>query len=370
MVDVNVLERALSECWAAEVSGVSYYEALGESGSPISPLVKFDVLVLVEKTTRDLNEAVARRYGVSIDQGEAELIGVEAAQLGNDWGEVLENALAYTPDTLRMFTNLADVLPEEEFAWGQAVVENERAQMVLFVCAATGRANDWSAIESPWVTWAPYLGKEVGVMPEERIPGRPSTRRYTPAEREQAVRLVRQLRSEQGPTKEPLPRWLASSATGVESVRAWGEPGRRRRRGAPRDDHGGREIKETRAGGQRAQASQRDLEEGIRVFRPGGARPPTAVMVSFMRRAPGEFGVGPICRLRVAPSTPTAAKSRQPSPRGDPRHRAQADPLRALEHQPQGLRAPTSSGRRPGAPGTTSAGTRWPASCVNWAFAG
>ena len=106
------------------------------------------MLALVEKTTRDLIEAVARRYGVSIDQGEAERIGVEAAQLGNDWGEVLENALAYTPDTLRMFTNLADVLPDEESALGEAVVEHERAQIVLFECVATGRTNDWSAIDA------------------------------------------------------------------------------------------------------------------------------------------------------------------------------------------------------------------------------
>ena len=146
MVDVNVLESALSECWAAEVSGASYYEALGERFPDHRQ--EFDVLALVEKTTRDLIEAVARKYGVSIDQGEAERIGVEVAQLGNDWGEVLENALAYTPDTLRMFTNLADVLPEEQSALGQAVVEHERAQIVLFECAATGRANDWSAIDA------------------------------------------------------------------------------------------------------------------------------------------------------------------------------------------------------------------------------
>lgn len=146
MVDVNVLERALSECWAGEVSGVSYYETLGERFPDHRQ--EFDVLALVERTTRDLIEAVARRYGVSIDQGEAERIGVEAAQSGNDWGEVLENALAYTPDTLRMFTNLADVLPEEESALGEAVVEHERAQIVLFECVATGRANDWSAIDA------------------------------------------------------------------------------------------------------------------------------------------------------------------------------------------------------------------------------
>lgn len=146
MVDVNVLERALSECWAAEVSGVSYYEALGERFPDHRQ--EFDVLAMVEKTTRNLIEPVARRYGVSIDQGEAGRIGVEAAQLGNDWGEVLENALAYTPGTLRMFTDLADVLPEEESTLGQATVEHERAQIVLFECAATGRENDWSAIDA------------------------------------------------------------------------------------------------------------------------------------------------------------------------------------------------------------------------------
>jgi hypothetical protein len=146
MVDVNVVESALSECWAAEVSGISYYQTLGERFPDHRP--EFDVLALVEKTTRDLIGAVARRYGVSIDQSEAERIGVQAAQLGNDWGEVMENALAYTPDTLRMFTNLADVLPEEEFALGQAVVEHERAQIILFECATAGRRNDWSAIDA------------------------------------------------------------------------------------------------------------------------------------------------------------------------------------------------------------------------------
>ncbi len=33
-------------------------------------------------------------------------------------------------------------------------------------------------------------------MPKEHIPGRPTTRRYTPDERDQAVRLVRKLREE------------------------------------------------------------------------------------------------------------------------------------------------------------------------------
>ncbi len=146
MVEVNVLQRALSECWAAEVSGVSYYETLGERFPDHRR--EFDVLALVEKTTRDLIEAVARKYGASIDRDEAERIGVEVAQVGNDWKEVLENALAYTPDTLRMYRKLADVLPEEESALGEAVIEHERAQIVLFKCVTTGGANDWSAIDA------------------------------------------------------------------------------------------------------------------------------------------------------------------------------------------------------------------------------
>ena len=30
MAETSVVQRALAECWAGEVSGVTYYEALGE----------------------------------------------------------------------------------------------------------------------------------------------------------------------------------------------------------------------------------------------------------------------------------------------------------------------------------------------------
>jgi transposase-like protein len=58
-------------------------------------------------------------------------------------------------------------------------------------------------------------------MPTERIPGKPSTRRYTPAEREQAVRLVRQLRKELGTDQGTVARVAKQLGYGVESVRAW-----------------------------------------------------------------------------------------------------------------------------------------------------
>jgi len=40
------------------------------------------------------------------------------------------------------------VLPEDESALGQAVVEHERAQIVLFESAVAGKPYDWSAIDA------------------------------------------------------------------------------------------------------------------------------------------------------------------------------------------------------------------------------
>jgi len=58
-------------------------------------------------------------------------------------------------------------------------------------------------------------------MPTERIPGKASTRRYNPAEREQAVRLVRQLRKELGTDQGVVARVARQLGYGVESVRSW-----------------------------------------------------------------------------------------------------------------------------------------------------
>ncbi len=58
-------------------------------------------------------------------------------------------------------------------------------------------------------------------MPKERISGKPTTRRYTPTEKEQAVRLVRQLRAELGTDHGTIQRIATQLGYGVESVRAW-----------------------------------------------------------------------------------------------------------------------------------------------------
>jgi transposase-like protein len=58
-------------------------------------------------------------------------------------------------------------------------------------------------------------------MPTERTPGRPTTRRYTPDEKAQAVRLVRQMRAERGVEHGCIERVANQLGYGVESVRNW-----------------------------------------------------------------------------------------------------------------------------------------------------
>jgi hypothetical protein len=146
MTETSVVQGALAECWAVEVAGVTYYETLGERFPEHRH--EADVLALVEKTTRDLIGAVARRYDVSIDDDAAERAGVEFAKAGGDWREVVESASAIASHTLGMFENFADVLPENESALGQAVVEHERAQIVLFESIVANKPGDWSAIDA------------------------------------------------------------------------------------------------------------------------------------------------------------------------------------------------------------------------------
>jgi transposase len=58
-------------------------------------------------------------------------------------------------------------------------------------------------------------------MGKELSPGKPTTRRYSQAEKDQAVRLVRQLRAETGLRQGAIQRVAAQLGYGVESVRLW-----------------------------------------------------------------------------------------------------------------------------------------------------
>lgn len=58
-------------------------------------------------------------------------------------------------------------------------------------------------------------------MARETTPGKPTTRRYTPEEKDQAVRLVFQLREELGTSQGTVKRIAEQLGYGVESVRTW-----------------------------------------------------------------------------------------------------------------------------------------------------
>ena len=58
-------------------------------------------------------------------------------------------------------------------------------------------------------------------MANEMSPGNPTTRRYTEAEKESAVRLVLQLRRELGTEQGTVGRVARQLGIGVESLRSW-----------------------------------------------------------------------------------------------------------------------------------------------------
>jgi hypothetical protein len=67
----------------------------------------------------------------------------------------------------------------------------------------------------------------------------------------------------------------------------------------------------------RAAPGQRDPQDGLGVFRSGGARPQTALIVAYIDAYKDRFGVEPICRvlsehdMPIAPSTYYAHKRQQ-----------------------------------------------------------
>src|SRR6185369_8007207 len=68
---------------------------------------------------------------------------------------------------------------------------------------------------------APDLGNEDAGMPKEQSPGKPTTRRYSPQEKADAVRMVRALRTELGTEHGTVQRVAKQLGYGVESVRLW-----------------------------------------------------------------------------------------------------------------------------------------------------
>jgi transposase len=58
-------------------------------------------------------------------------------------------------------------------------------------------------------------------MPKEQVPGKPTSRRYSPEEKAAAVRMVRALRAELGTDHGTVYRVAQQLGYGIESVRSW-----------------------------------------------------------------------------------------------------------------------------------------------------
>lgn len=121
-----------------------------------------------------------------------------------------------------------------------------------------------------------------------------------PDEKAQAVRLVRQRRAELGTEHRTIGRVARQLGYGVESVRAWvnqADVDEGRRAGTTSEDATRiRELEQENREPKRAN----EILRRVCVFRPGGARPPTSLIVDFVDENKGE----PICSaLQMAPST-------------------------------------------------------------------
>ncbi|HYN32735.1 MAG TPA: IS3 family transposase [Ilumatobacteraceae bacterium] len=153
-------------------------------------------------------------------------------------------------------------------------------------------------------------------MPHEMSPGKPSTRRYSQAEKDRAVRAVRQLRKEIGTDHGTVKRVADQLGIGVESLRSWVKQ-------AEIDDGVKPGVTSEEAARIKAlEQENRELRRANAIlksasgFLRGGTRPPTEVMVDYIDQHRDEFGVESICKvLQVAPSTYYAAKRREPSAR-------------------------------------------------------
>ena len=216
----------------------------------------------------------------------------------------------------------------------------------------------------------------------------PAPRKFSDEMRERAKRMVREAREQ-----EPgLSVNAACKRIGPQLGIVPGHPagvvqaGRHRRRPGPGDhDRGVRGAQAAAPGERRAAAGERDPEDGVGVFRGGGARPPYPLIVDYIDQHKDRFGVEPICAalraegIAVAPSGYYAAQA-APARRGG-RFATRRWRRSSRPRSGTGTRAAGSTGPARCAPSCAATaspartGRRWRAapwsgSCARWGCAG
>jgi transposase len=110
----------------------------------------------------------------------------------------------------------------EVWRWGDALLQISAPRGPCYKLGIRmGKQALRTAMSRPGLVGGSRPWKRGWSMPREKSPGKPTTRRYTELEKDQAVRLVRQLREELGTDHGTVQRVAIQLGHGVESVRTW-----------------------------------------------------------------------------------------------------------------------------------------------------
>src|SRR5713226_6973410 len=140
--------------------------------------------------------------------------------------------------------------------------------------------------------------------------------RFSPEVRDRAVRMVLEHENEHASQWAAITSIAEKIGCAAETLRSWVRQGERdqgQRPGLTTEER--HRLKKLERKNVELRRANEILEEGGGVCRPGGARPPSEVMVGFINDHRDAYGVEPICAvLPIAPSVYYELRARQRCP--------------------------------------------------------